>query len=332
MVLEEQQHKPPNKIKLKKIPQRGIGVAQLEKLRCMEEQKRIASIAVSSSSDFSSHGLVFPPSPPATAVMRPQATSNFFSDQQHQRRQPPPPGFFPMLRNAAIEAKGDAPPMKKMAVSVPQRKQQPPLVDSRTCHRMEPPSSQSNSRSYDLLSCWRSERDKNSVEMTVGNKWPPPLAFHLDEVIVTGNQEAYFPHKHPFLSSEFSPANGSNSIKLEFEAVRGNSSTPFVGLTSSDLYIGRSKGNGGARDGSFLTLASVSTPSLSRSSVIPQHYQYDHSDFSLQNTQKETVNASSSNELPFYDFMHSGSVRNEKTTAIEIREIPDGDIDLNLRL
>ncbi|KAG6501246.1 uncharacterized protein LOC121995241 [Zingiber officinale] len=333
MELEEQQHKPPKKNKLKKNPQRGVGVAQLEKLRCMEKQQRISSIAVSSSSDFSSQGLVFPPPPPATAVMKPQATSNFFNNQQHQHRQPP--GFFPMLWNTAIEAKGDAPPMKKIAVPVPQRKQQPLLVDSQTCHRMEPPSSQNNSSSYDLLSCWRSELDKNSVEMTVDNKRPPPPAFHLNEVIVTRKQEAYFPHKHPFLSSEFSPANGSNLIKLEFQAVRGNSSTPFVGLANSDVYIERSKGNGGAHDGSFLTLASVSTPSLLKPFDIPQHYQYDHSDFSLQNSQarkKETVNASSSNELSFYDFLLPGSVRNEKKTVTEIRESPDGDIDLNLRL
>lgn len=72
--------------------------------------------------------------------------------------------------------------------------------------------------------------------------------------------------------------------------LRGNTPTPFVGLTSSDLYIKGSKGNGGANDASFLTLASVSTPSLLRSFDIPQHYQYEHSDFSLQNAQARKVN------------------------------------------
>lgn len=48
------------KNKQKKIPQRGLGVAQLEKLRLEEQQKKGAS----SSSDPSTQGFGFPPPPP----------------------------------------------------------------------------------------------------------------------------------------------------------------------------------------------------------------------------------------------------------------------------
>ncbi|XP_074577852.1 uncharacterized protein LOC141834402 [Curcuma longa] len=351
MVLEEQQHKSSKKNKLKKIPQRGLGVAQLEKLRCMEEQQRIAGVASSSSSsDFSTQGLGFPPPPRATAaVMKPRAASTFFMDQQQQQQRqqpPPPPGFFPMFWNAAVDAKEDASLVRKIGVPLHHMKQPPPpppppiaslQANSPTCHRMEPPSNQNNSNNYDLLSCWRSEQNKNSVAMMMAcNKRPAAAAaaaaFHLDEVVVAGNQEAYCPRKHPFLSNECSQATGSNLVRLQFQASRGNSSTPFANSTSSDLYIEkRIKENCGVRDGNFLSLASVSAPS-STPFDMPQYFQYDHSDFSSKNAQKNTVNVSSSKELPFYDFLHTAPIRNEKTTMLEIRESPTGDIDLNLRL
>ncbi|XP_042414665.1 uncharacterized protein LOC122003650 [Zingiber officinale] len=336
MVGEERQRKSSKKNKTEKIPQRGLGVAQLEKIRCMEEQQRIAG---ASSSDFSTQGLGFPPPPLTTAaVMKPRAASTFFTDyhhhhHHHQRQQPPPPpGFIPMVWNAAVDAK-EASLVRKIGVPLHRMKQPPPppppiaslQANSPTCHRMEPPSNQNNSNNYDLLSCWRSEQNKNSVEMMVCNKRPPPAAaFHPDEVVVAGNQEAYCPRKHPFLSNECSRATGSNLVRLQFQASRGNTSTPIVNSTSSDLYIDKGiKENCGVHDGNFLSLASVSAPSLT---------QYDHCDFSLKNAQKNTVNVSSSNELPFYDFLLIAPIRDEETTMLEIKESPTGDIDLNLRL
>ncbi|RWW21115.1 hypothetical protein GW17_00014751 [Ensete ventricosum] len=52
------------KNKQKKIPQRGLGVAQLEKLRLEEQQKKAAAAAASSSSDPSTQGFGLPPPPP----------------------------------------------------------------------------------------------------------------------------------------------------------------------------------------------------------------------------------------------------------------------------
>nr|XP_018674740.1 PREDICTED: histone-lysine N-methyltransferase 2B-like [Musa acuminata subsp. malaccensis] len=72
------------KNKQKKIPQRGLGVAQLEKLRLEEQQKKGAS----SSSDPSTQGFGFPPPPPPPPPPQPQ----------QQQQQP----YFPLAADEGV--------------------------------------------------------------------------------------------------------------------------------------------------------------------------------------------------------------------------------------
>ncbi|WOL09100.1 hypothetical protein Cni_G17853 [Canna indica] len=190
------------KNKNKKIPQRGLGVAQLEKLRLEEQQKNAA--ASSSSSDPSAQGLGLPPQPyiplpSAESVLRPRVPYNILyrpppihpsssvADLLGSAQQPAEasndeqPGFLPMLcidpKTCSTESlvkkygyhvplRGDLLNSNCRPMSAMPRKQQPPIALANAATlplplpslRMEPPSNQNNSNSYDLLSYWKEER------------------------------------------------------------------------------------------------------------------------------------------------------------------------------
>ncbi|XP_074569446.1 uncharacterized protein LOC141826086 [Curcuma longa] len=332
--------------RLNKTPQRGLGVAQLERLRCLEEQHKNAGDASSSLDSSQPFGLSPPPRPVTDAAA---------INEQQRPHQQQPQGFPPTLWDA-IDLNDD-PSVKKIETPLfssnarstnlvyMKQQQRPPteLVNSSTFlmspgvnHPMEPPSNQNTSNNYDLLSCWR-DQGKNLVEI-VGNKLSRPS--HLDNLtayfpqIPLHSRDDYWPpipHTSRKRSDRCSSTNGCNLRKHEFQAVRGTTSTSFMDLTSLDRYSEK-RNNVGCRgnDGGFLSLGVVSTSS-SRSIGNPPYCQYDCPNFSLQHTQKSSGNFSSSNGVLFYNFLPPGPIRNEKTPS-EMREPLVGGIDLDLKL
>ncbi|XP_064941665.1 uncharacterized protein LOC103969956 isoform X4 [Musa acuminata AAA Group] len=174
------------KNKQKKIPQRGLGVAQLEKLRLEEQQKKGAS----SSSDPSTQGFGFPPPPPppqqqqqpyfplATdeGVMRPRVALVVPVNSYPVISMPPPRPVaqdtsMPVLWNAGDPNACDGEAFaKSFGFHVPPgsdlsntscRSRTPMTLANMAspASSVEPPSNQTTSHSYDLLSCWR-ERER----------------------------------------------------------------------------------------------------------------------------------------------------------------------------
>lgn len=123
--------KSSKRSRINKAPQRGLGVAQLERLRCLEEQHKNAGDASSSSELSQPFGLS---PPPADSVAKPRASSAFFAappvrnllafapprpvtdaaaiNEQRQPHQQQPPGFSPMLWDAVDL--NDDPSVKKI--------------------------------------------------------------------------------------------------------------------------------------------------------------------------------------------------------------------------
>ncbi|XP_042421687.1 uncharacterized protein LOC122009554 isoform X1 [Zingiber officinale] len=339
--------KSSKRSRLNKTPQRGLGVAQLERLRCLEEQHKNAGDASSSLDPSQPFGLSPPPRPVTDAAPM---------NEQQRPHQQQPPGFSPTLWDAVDL--NDDPSAKKIETPFfssnarsanlvyMKRQQRPPteLVNSSSTfllspgvnQPMEPPSNQNTSNNYDLLSCWR-DQGKNLVEI-VGNKLSHPS--HLD------NPTAYYP-QNPLLSRDdywppipytcrkrsdrCSSTNDSNLGKHEFQAIRGTTSTSFMDMRSSDSYSEkRNKEGCRGNDGVCFSLGSVSTSS-SRSIGNPVYRQYDCPNFGLQHNQKSLDNVSSSNGVLFYNFLPPGPTRNEKRPS-EMREPLAGGIDLDLKL
>ncbi|CAL9125939.1 uncharacterized protein LOC108953358 [Musa acuminata AAA Group] len=296
------------KPKQKKIPQRGLGVAQLEKLRLEEQQKNAAS----SSSDPSQHPYV--PLLSNEGVMRPRVllkasvpvsatTADLVGPAQ-----PPPASessakhaVLPLLWNAVDPHPTDGHAVAtRFGFHVSCRKQQSPVtlvnmasspVSSGVNLRIEPPSNQSNPNSSDLPSCWREQ------ERIVGMKRPWQL--HLDGV----STQSSYPCKLPSFS---------NSCPKPEEVQRAG----FRGGTSTD--------------GSFLSMGSLSTP-VAKSFDNPPFYQHDHSDLGLPLSQISSGNGCSSHGQPFYSFLPMGPSCTEATPSERRGEAADG-IDLNLKL
>ncbi|XP_042421690.1 uncharacterized protein LOC122009554 isoform X3 [Zingiber officinale] len=194
--------KSSKRSRLNKTPQRGLGVAQLERLRCLEEQHKNAGDASSSLDPSQPFGLSPPPRPVTDAAPM---------NEQQRPHQQQPPGFSPTLWDAVDL--NDDPSAKKIETPFfssnarsanlvyMKRQQRPPteLVNSSSTfllspgvnQPMEPPSNQNTSNNYDLLSCWR-DQGKNLVEI-VGNRLSRPS--HLD------NPTAYYP-QNPLLSRD----------------------------------------------------------------------------------------------------------------------------------
>ncbi|URE43469.1 hypothetical protein MUK42_24781 [Musa troglodytarum] len=343
------------KNKQKKIPQRGLGVAQLEKLRLEEQQKKAAS----SSSDPTTQGFGFPLPPPppppyfplATdeGVMRPRVALVVpVNSYPVMSMSPPRPVVqdtsVPVLWNAGDPNACDGEAFaKSFGFHVPPgsdlsntscRSRTPMTLANMASppSSMEPPSNQTSSHSYDLLSCWRGrererERERARVRITAAFssatvatfiEWP----FHL---LRSG---------HVRITSTTSPVKQLtpvNSLHLQMELLVSEETLPVPVFISTE--------------------APKKTAAFSpfvRSALSPTHHSINpvmvmlarQESGALCSTPFLRSSLSSSlielaclpqDERPFYSFIPIGPSSSETAPTERRGEAADG-IDLNLKL
>ncbi|XP_072999462.1 uncharacterized protein [Typha latifolia] len=354
------------KNKPKKIPQRGLGVAQLEKLRLEEQQKNAGSSSSSSSppsnpsqdhpnlfplsADRSSAPLRHPISASSNSVdlfNTPYPLENSRIDLGGRNGH----GFLPMLWNAAepntIEAETLMRRLGFHAIlpnEYPNSGRQPSGVLQRR-HPQPMPSTPLKNKSLSPTSGVSLQIEPPSNQNYSGNyKFPScteeermvgmkrPWSFHLDSI------SNPFPCK---VTPSSSSANTKDSLSFGSELIRCESKAtpPRVGSSSasanyadwrtSDLHnCSTNKGS----DGGFLTLGRPAS-SLSfnkQSQIIQPPLIQDHIGVNFPPSQGSIYGAGNSSQ-PFYSFLPGGPSSCGTTSNEQEGEISDG-VDLSLKL
>ncbi|KAJ4768045.1 Aspartyl/glutamyl-tRNA (Asn/Gln) amidotransferase subunit B [Rhynchospora pubera] len=279
--------------KPKKEPQRGLGVAQLERLR-LEEQRKANALSSSSSSSAISYHNSFPglqllpsPSPPVPQTFLQQAspstawTCHNFSNWRHQ-------------------------------LSLPQASV--PLMSSGYVPWLEPPSNQifsSDSKSTLVLLGDNSE--------ITGIKRPLPLPFNLDSFANP------FSNKIPNVSSLFKV---HGSLPYGNDSFGCGSKTATFSGSSKQMQREHTE----TCDGDFLTLGITSSLPCSKQLPVewtPLTHLYRESNDVADTVSNGEVGRKESQT--FYIFLPMGPTSYEKPSQEQMPEVPD-DLDLNLRL
>nr|XP_010925685.1 uncharacterized protein LOC105048168 [Elaeis guineensis] len=378
MVLEEEQARCSNssrgggkkKNKQNKIPQRGLGVAQLEKLRIEEQKKNAAS-----SSSNASQGLsLFPPQQPILPFLTatddpnptlrpvvspdplfrhseaistptnylnntlPQVLENSISDSGNSGN-----GFLPMLWNSPLNAEALArnfgfrtPPDGESLIpdwqssGLLQRRQQQQLSPFSVVNKALPPSSSGVSLQM--------EPPSNQSNYNVSSFWPEERVvgmkrrwpFHLDSM--PGHTS--FPCKNPSFSSSHLKPNESlpDLIKSETKTAyfRGETSSSSICNIEHKRFVDLDNSN--KENGGAMDGGFLSL-GPSPTLCIPKlpPTLLDYPEFSFVPSQGSMSDAISSSQPPFYSFLPMGPNSCEKTLNEPRREALDG-VDLNLKL
>ncbi|KAL6627203.1 hypothetical protein ACP70R_030929 [Stipagrostis hirtigluma subsp. patula] len=324
------------KNKPKKIPQRGLGVAQLEKLR-IEEQKKMDGVGVSGATPPQSHSLgggglghllplhPSPPQLPLSALARPAADGGVHC------------GFSPVLWSPVDPMKH---PYKRSLCP------QPPLpmvstglsLTASSSHPTEPPSNQMYSSSSSRSSAAApAEEDREMAG--VDRSWPfmfegmSAAAFRTTSkpspavpFAARTTRDAGLPDVCPDLS------------RYEFRATNYFSSNASYSDWAPDFgHCKSSKENGCAGEPSFLTLSAHPPPPLMKQPHgIPSVHLPEYSDFCAMASQQGSISSSSSaaasaSAQPFYSFLPVGPVRCERALSECKADMSDG-VDLELKL
>ncbi|XP_062220895.1 protein SPOROCYTELESS [Phragmites australis] len=321
------------KNKPKKIPQRGLGVAQLEKLR-IEEQKKMEGAAVSGTAHAAhSHALsggglghllpLRPPPPPVplSALPIPAADGGVHC------------GFLPVLWDPADPMKH---PHKRSLC------QQHPLpvvstglsLTASSSHPKEPPSNQMYSSSGSRSSAATpapapAEEDREAA--SVDRTWPfmfegmTTAAFRTtgkgtpaEPIAARAMREAGFADVCP------------DQSRFEFRATNYFSTKANYSDWASDFaHYKNSKESGCAGEPALLALSAQRAPLIKQPHVIPSLHLPEYNDFSLMRSQQGSISASSSR--PFYSFLPAGPVRCEGPLSECKADVSDG-VDLELKL
>ncbi|KAG2586217.1 hypothetical protein PVAP13_5NG043640 [Panicum virgatum] len=334
------------KNKPKKIPQRGLGVAQLEKLR-IEEQKKMEGAAVSRAAHAHAphpHALgggslghllsMHPPPPPPlslSSLKRPAADVGV------------PGGFPPALWDPADPMRH---PYKQRSMCP-----QPPLpttsaawkpfagqvstglslTASSSHHPTEPPSNQMYSSSVSRSSAAApapAPADEDRDAAGVDRSWPfmfegmNAAAFRTTgkaPFAARSTREAGLPDACPDLS------------RYEFRATNYFSTNPSYSDWASEFAPCKSsKENGCTGEPAYLTLNAQPAPLIKQPHLIPSIHLTEYSDFGVMQSQQGSVSASSSSR-PFYSFMPVVPVRCERPLNEIKADVSDG-VDLELKL
>ncbi|XP_068665796.1 protein SPEAR2-like [Aristolochia californica] len=355
------------KIKQKKIPQRGLGVAQLEKIRLEEQQKKEAAAGSSSCfvvplpADFTSPNSHFkagisipnleifnPPAAPLPAPLTPYMQRDIITKQaasapltmiwngldfdQHDADGWKVDPLFPSRSLFHNDPMLPSVPLSKK--QLPQLQQLSSLVNvsspssSGVNLQMEPPSNQSY--------CSNSTPLRPEEERMVGLKRPWPFAVEHPP----GNLTSYLRKLPTFAESsntleEFTGV--PDSIKFDpsstiFRDGPGPSSNTVQLEDNPDNYTKQS----GAMDGGFLSLAPSTTPLISK---LKQPISYSELDSPrYQGSMDERLyridewREIQPPQQPFYSFLPAGPTCNAATSNDRKGDGEESVIDLNLKL
>ncbi|KAG8053010.1 hypothetical protein GUJ93_ZPchr0001g30248 [Zizania palustris] len=313
------------KNKPKKVPQRGLGVAQLEKLR-IEEQKKLEGGGETGLSSHALHGRGgldhLPPPPPPLPLSalhsRPVADGgaqcsfppqlwNPVDPMKHPYKrslcpQPPPPTVCPGLSLTASSRHPMEPPSNQM-YSIRNR--------AAAGATMSPAASAEDEREMAGM-------DKSWPFMFEGmpffrttSRAPPPLATFAAKT--TTGEPAGLADIGPDLS------------RYEFRTTNYfSASANYSNWTSDFAHCKSSMENGRSSDPAFLPLSSQARHLIKQPHVMPSS-----SDFSAMASQGSSISSSSSQ--PFYSFMPVGPVRCERALSECKTDVSEG-VDLELKL
>uniref|UniRef100_A0A8R7VJY8 Uncharacterized protein n=1 Tax=Triticum urartu TaxID=4572 RepID=A0A8R7VJY8_TRIUA len=269
------------KNKPKKIPQRGLGVAQLEKLR-IEEQKKMGggpSAATPSSHALNGGALCHlptpallhhpPPAPPLSALSRPAAAEHC--------------GFPPALWSPADPAKH---PYKRSLCP------QPPLpmvstglsLTAPSSHPTEPPSNQMYSSSRRSSAAAPAPTEDEREPAGVDRSWP----FMFEGMTpFTTTSKAFPPPPLPPFAVRTASDSGMADVtpdlsRYEFRATNYFSSASAYPSCSdwTPPEFGHGKDAGRSRNAGLLTLSSRPPHLMKQPHVVPSMHIPEYSDFS----------------------------------------------------
>ncbi|XP_037412158.1 developmental and secondary metabolism regulator VEL1-like [Triticum dicoccoides] len=324
------------KNKPKKIPQRGLGVAQLEKLR-IEEQKKMGggpSAATPSSHALNGGALCHlpaptlhhhppPPPPPLSALSRPAAADHC--------------GFPPALWSPADPAKH---PYKRNLCP------QPPLpmvstglsLTAPSSHPPEPPSNQMYSTRRRSSAAAPAPTEDERETAGVDRSWP----FMFEGMTpFTTTSKAFPPPPLPPFAVRTASDSGLADVtpdlsRYEFRATNYfSSASAYPSCSDWTPEFGHCKDTGRSRDAGLLTLSSRPPQLMRQPHVVPSMNIPEYGDFSASAmpSQLGSVSASpSSSALPFYNFLPIGPVDRERAPSERKADVSDGEIDLELKL
>ncbi|CAO2209462.1 unnamed protein product [Urochloa humidicola] len=324
-----------SKNKPKKIPQRGLGVAQLEKLR-IEEQKKMEGSAMSAAAQAAnSHALAAgggslghllsmhpPPPPPAlslSALPRPAGDGGVHC------------GFPPVLWDPAANPMRH--PYKRSMCP------QPPLptvstglsLTASSSHRTEPPSNQMYSSSVSRSSAAApAPADEDRDAAGVDRSWP--FMFEgMNAAAFRTTGKAPFAARTTREAAAGLPDVCPDLSRYEFRAANYFSTNANYSDWSSEFaHCKSSKENGCTGEPAYLTLNAQPVPLIKQPHVIPSIHLPEYSDFGVMQSQQGSVSASSSSR-PFYSFMPGGPVRFERPLSEIKADVSEG-VDLELKL
>ncbi|KAM3329277.1 hypothetical protein ACQJBY_026380 [Aegilops geniculata] len=324
------------KNKPKKIPQRGLGVAQLEKLR-IEEQKKMGggpSAATPSSHALNGGALCHlpaptlhhhpPPPPPLSALSRPAAADHC--------------GFPPALWSPADPTKH---PYKRSLCP------QPPLpmvstglsLTAPSSHPTEPPSNQMYSSSRRSSAAAPAPTEDEREPAGVERSWP----FMFEGMTpFTTTSKAFAPPPLPPFAVRTASDSGLADVtpdlsRYELRATNYFSASAYPSCSDWTPEFGHCKDTGRSRDAGLLTLSSRPPQLMRQPHVVPSMHIPEYGDFSAgasaMPSQLGSVSASpSSSSLPFYNFLPIGPVDHERAPSERKADVSDGEIDLELNL
>uniref|UniRef100_K3XJF0 SPOROCYTELESS-like EAR-containing protein 1 n=1 Tax=Setaria italica TaxID=4555 RepID=K3XJF0_SETIT len=320
------------KNKPKKIPQRGLGVAQLEKLR-IEEQKKMEGAAVPGAAHAPHpHALgggggslghllsMHPPPPPPlslSALPRPAAAGSVHCGFPPVLWDPADPMRHPYKRSLCPQ-----PPLPTVSTGL--------SLTALSSHPTEPPSNQMYSSNVSRSSAAApAEEDRDAAG--VDRSWP---------FMFEGMNAAAFrtPGKAPFparMTREAGlPDVCPDLSRYEFRATNYfSTNASYSDWASEFAHCKSSKENGCAGEPAYLTLNAQPVPLIKQPHVIPSIHLPEYSDFGVMQSQASeqgSVSASSSSR-PFYSFMPVGPVRCERPLSEIKADVSDG-VDLELKL
>ncbi|CAL4978552.1 unnamed protein product [Urochloa decumbens] len=327
------------KNKPKKIPQRGLGVAQLEKLR-IEEQKKMEGSAMSAAAHAAnSHALAAggslghllsmhppPPPPPSlslSALPRPAGDGGAVHC-----------GFPPVLwdpagpmRHPYKRSLCPQPPLPTVSTGLS-------LTASSSHHRTEPPSNQMYSSSVSRSSAPApAPADEDRDAAGVDRSWP----FMFEGMNMNAAAFRTTTGKAPFAVRTTREAAGLPDVcpdlsRYEFRAANYFSTNANYSDWSSEFaHCKSSKENGCTGEPAYLSFNAQPIPLIKQPHVIPSIHLPEYSDFGVMQSQQGSLSASSSSSRPFYSFMPVGPVRCERPLSEIKADVSEG-VDLELKL
>ncbi|KAG0535964.1 hypothetical protein BDA96_03G023200 [Sorghum bicolor] len=329
--------RPSKKSKVNKAPQRGLGVAQLEKLR-MEEQKKMEGAATAMSVSGAAHlggaggGLghllpMHPPPPPPplslSALPRPGADGGGVHC-----------GYPPVLWDPS-----SADPMKNLykrslcsQPSLPSVSTGLSLTAS-SSHPTEPPSNQMYSSSSSSV-CRSSAAapapaDDEREAAGVDRSWPFMFEGLNTTAFRTTMGKAPFAPRTTREAAAGLPDVCPDLSRYEFRASNYLSSNASYSDWPSEFGHCKSSKDSEA---AYLTLNAQPTPRMKSQQppALPPIHLPEFGDFGVMQSQHGSASASSSSR-PFYSFMPVGPVRCERPLS-EIKADASDGVDLELKL